>query len=70
MVITYIRGLITRHITTHEPPSKDCRRVKWGFTGAGFYKALFPKGPCARLVYTLALKYSRPKYILFGYMDP
>ena len=34
-----------------------------------------PEGPCAQIVYTLALKYSLygyigPKYILFGYMDP
>ena len=38
---------------------------------------LFPKGPCTRIVYTLAPEYLyyigstlRPEYVLLGYMDP
>ena len=45
--------------------------VSWGSL-----KHKNPKGPCTQIVHTLAPKYLylgttlRPKYILFGYMDP
>ena len=44
--------------------------------GLGLQVATYPKSPCTQIVYTLALKYPyrdyiiRPKYILFGYVDP
>ena len=43
--------------------ASEGKRV-WG------YRA-YPKGPCAHIVYTLAIGTTlRPKYVLFGHLDP